>query len=196
MSLHRFCVDELVATPWKNGGGVTREIVCQPAPAGPGAVVSDFDWRVSIAHIAQDGPFSAFPGVDRIITLLSGAGVHLHSADAALDHRLDTPLVPFAFAGELPIHARLLAGDCQDFNVMTRRAVCSAALDVVRGARDWPASTAGLLLAVQGDWQLEGAQAQQLQARQGLWWNEAGPAWRLQAQGEQPALLALSLHFH
>lgn len=193
MHLHRFCVDDLVATPWKNGGGVTREIVCQPTPADPG--MSDFDWRVSIAHIAQDGPFSAFPGVDRIITLLSGGGVHLHSADAALDHLLDTPLAPFAFAGELPIHARLLAGDCHDFNVMTRRAVCSAALDVVRGPCDWSATTAGLLLAVQGDWQLEGDPAQTLQARQGLWWNQACPAWRLQPQGEQPALLALSLHF-
>jgi environmental stress-induced protein Ves len=82
--------------PWKNGGGVTREIVCQP----PGAGMDSFDWRVSIAHIASDGPFSAFPGIDRVITLLKGGGVHLSSADGQVNHRLGTPLAPFAFAGE------------------------------------------------------------------------------------------------
>ena len=98
--------------PWKNGGGVTREIVCLP----PGAGMNDFDWRVSIAHIASDGPFSAFPGIDRVITLLSGGGVHLLGDDGQVDHPLDTPLAPFAFAGEAAIHAHLLAGDCHDFN--------------------------------------------------------------------------------
>ena len=81
MPIHRFTREALTATPWKNGGGVTREIVCQP----PGAGMDAFDWRVSIAHIASDGPFSAFAGVDRIITLLEGAGVRLHSTDGASD---------------------------------------------------------------------------------------------------------------
>ena len=192
MSLHRFDVHDLPAMPWKNGGGVTREIVCQPPSAG----MNDFDWRVSIAHIASDGPFSAFPGVDRIITLLSGGGVHLQSDDGLVDHRLDVPLVPFAFAGEAPIHARLLAGDCHDFNVMTRRSACSASLQVVRSACDWPAHAQGLLMAVQGRWRLEGTHAQTLTPQQGLWWTEACPAWRLQPQSPDAALLALTLHFH
>ena len=192
MTLHRFTVPDLPAMPWKNGGGVTREIVCLP----PGAGMNDFDWRVSIAHIASDGPFSAFPGVDRIITLLSGGGVHLLSEGGEVNHRLDTPLAPFAFAGELPIHARLLAGDCHDFNVMTRRSVCTASLQVLRSACDWPATSQGLLMAVQGSWQLEGDHAQTLLPQHGLWWSEANPTWRLQPQGDDPALLALTLHFH
>jgi uncharacterized protein len=196
MTLHRFDVGELPATPWKNGGGVTREIVCQPQSAGLGAGMNDFDWRVSIAHIASDGPFSAFPGVDRVITLLSGGGVHLLSEGGQVNHRLDMPLAPFAFAGEAPIHARLLAGDCRDFNVMTRRAVCSASLQVVRSACDGPAASQGLLMAVQGHWQLEGVSAQTLAPQQGLWWTGAAMAWRLQPQGDDPALLALTLHFH
>jgi environmental stress-induced protein Ves len=192
MKLQRFCVDDLPAMPWKNGGGVTREIVSLP----PGAGINDFDWRVSIAHIASDGPFSAFPGVDRIITLLSGGGVHLQSEGGEVNHRLDMPLAPLAFAGESPIHARLLAGDCHDFNVMTRRAVCSASLQVLRSACDWPANEQGLLMAVQGRWQLEGAQAETLLPQQGLWWSEPCPAWRLQPKGDGAALLALTLHFH
>lgn len=182
--------------PWKNGGGVTREIVCQPPSAGVGAGMGDFDWRVSIAHIASDGPFSAFPGVDRVITLLSGGGVHLQSDDGQVIHRLDVPLVPFAFAGETPIHARLLAGDCHDFNVMTRRAACRASLQVLRRAFDAPAALQGLFMAVQGDWQLEGASAETLLPQQGLWWSDAAMAWRLRPQSPEAVLLALTLHFH
>ena len=192
MTLHRFDVHDLPATPWKNGGGVTREIVCQP----PGAGMNDFDWRVSIAHIASDGPFSAFPGVDRVITLLSGGGVHLLSQGGEVDHRLDTPLAPFAFAGEAPIHARLLAGDCHDFNVMTRRSACSASLKVLRSACDWPAASQGLLMAVQGGWQLEGASSQTLAPQQGLWWSDLVMAWQMRPQSPDAALLALTLHFH
>ncbi len=192
LSLHRFTVADLPAMPWKNGGGVTREIVCQP----PGADMDSFDWRVSIAHIASSGPFSVFPGIDRVITLLSGGGVHLLGDDGQVDHRLYTPLAPFAFAGEAAIHARLLAGDCHDFNVMTRRAVCRASLKVVRSACDCPAASQGLLMAVQGRWQLEGASAETLLPQQGLWWSDMALAWRLQAQSPDAALLALTLHFH
>lgn len=192
MSLHRFNVADLPTTPWKNGGGVTREIVCQP----PGADMDSFDWRVSIAHIASSGPFSAFPGIDRVITLLSGGGVYLLGDDGQVDHPLDTPLAPFAFAGEAAIHARLLAGDCHDFNVMTRRAVCRASLQVVRSACDWPAASQGLLMAVQGHWLLESASPQTLAPQQGLWWSDASMSWRLRPQSPDSALLAMTLHFH
>jgi hypothetical protein len=192
MTLNRFDVHDLPANPWKNGGGVTREIVCQPSGAG----MTDFDWRVSIAHIANDGPFSVFPGVDRVITLLSGAGVHLLSQDGQVDHRLETPLAPFAFSGEAPIYARLLAGDCYDFNVMTRRDACSASLQVVRSACDRPAALQGLLMAVQGHWVLEGNRSEKLAPQQGLWWTDASLTWRLQPQSPDAAMLALTLHFH
>jgi environmental stress-induced protein Ves len=189
MSLQRFNVADLPAMPWKNGGGVTREIVCQPS----GADMGSFDWRVSIAHIASDGPFSAFPGIDRVITLLSGGGVHLSSADGQVNHRLDSPLAPFVFSGEAAIHARLLEGACHDFNVMTRRAVCSASLQLLRSASDWQASSQGLFMAVQGNWQLEGAGTQMLLPQQGLWWSDAVMAWRLIPQGPDATLLALKI---
>jgi environmental stress-induced protein Ves len=189
MTLHRFDVQDVPAMPWKNGGGVTREIVCMP----PGAGMGDFDWRVSIAHIAGDGPFSAFPGIDRVITLLSGGGVHLLGDDGLVNHRLDTPLAPFAFAGEAAIDARLLAGDCHDFNLMTRRAVCSASLQVLRSACEWPVAAQGLLMAVQGSWRLEGPSTHTLLPQQGLWWSDADTPWRLCPQSPDAALLALSI---
>jgi environmental stress-induced protein Ves len=73
MPIHLFERAQLRATPWKNGGGVTREIACHPPQAG----MQNFDWRISIAHIASDGDFSVFAGVDRVITLLEGGGVQL-----------------------------------------------------------------------------------------------------------------------
>lgn len=168
---HFFDRRTLVATPWKNGGGVTREIVCQP----PGADLTGFDWRVSIAHIASDGPFSAFPGVDRVITLLDGAGVQLDSADGHVSHGLDTPWRPFAFAGEAPIHSRLLGGPCDDFNVMTRRGVCRASVQVLRASAAGPAlplgsPPAGLCMVLQGAWSLAGPAPRRLSEGQGLWW--------------------------
>lgn len=61
-----------VTVPWKNGGGVTREIL--RAPPEPTA----FDWRLSLATIASPGPFSTFSGYHRTLVLVGGAGVELN----------------------------------------------------------------------------------------------------------------------
>ncbi|MCG3056381.1 HutD family protein, partial [Escherichia coli] len=84
MAVQKFAVDAIAPTPWKNGGGATREIAVWP----PGAAMESFAWRISVADIADDGPFSAFPGVDRQIALLEGAGVHLQAHDDSFSHRL------------------------------------------------------------------------------------------------------------
>lgn len=186
MSVHHFDRSTLSATPWKNGGGVTREIVCQP----PGAGMDAFDWRVSIAHIESSGPFSAFAGVDRVITLLEGAGVHLQSTDGRFDHALDTALVPYAFVGEAPVRGTLLDGDCHDFNVMTRRATCRAGVWVCRSATTTSAP-AGVLMAVRGTWV---AGAHSLAPGQGVWWSEEPITWSLSCRDPDAALLAVSIH--
>src|SRR5450830_1793080 len=66
----------LTPSPWKNGGGSTTEIAVEP----PGATLHSFEWRLSLASIAHDGPFSHFPGVDRSLALLDGPGLMLDSA--------------------------------------------------------------------------------------------------------------------
>ncbi|RQR51199.1 HutD family protein [Burkholderia sp. Bp9126] len=108
---------DLVASPWKNGGGVTREIAAHP----PGAALDTFAWRVSVADVAAAGPFSRFEGIDRTLVLLSGAGMTLAAADGAR-HVLDAPLARADFAGETAIDATLRDGPTRDFNLMTRRA--------------------------------------------------------------------------
>lgn len=184
-SIQRFEVDALPDTPWKNGGGSTREIASWP----PGAGFDGFDWRVSIARIAASGPFSQFAGVDRIITLLDGAGVRLQGQD--LDHRLATPLAPFAFSGDAAIACTVLGGPSSDFNVMTRRGRLRAALHVLHRTTELPAAAHGLLLAWRGHWQ---AGDLSLAAGQGLWWADAPMGWRLDAADGDTALLAVLWH--
>lgn len=103
------------AVPWKNGGGVTREIAAWPEGAG----MDDFVWRVSLADVAADGPFSAFPGVDRTLTVVEGAGMDL--TVGGVRRLVDSPGVPQDFRGDLPTDGRLLAGPVVNLNVMWRR---------------------------------------------------------------------------
>ncbi|WP_017759025.1 HutD/Ves family protein, partial [Pseudacidovorax intermedius] len=145
-TLHRFDLDRLPAMPWKNGGGRTREIACWP----PGTGLDHFGWRCSVASIESDGPFSAFPGVDRQILLLAGDGVQLQGE--GLDHRLDVPLQPFAFAGEAVLGCTRLGGASTDFNVMARRGRFRAKVTVHAQAARLAGSPHGLLLAVAGTW--------------------------------------------
>jgi len=100
---------------WKNGGGWTTELAVWPDPPG-----SRFDWRISIAEIASDGPFSTFPEYDRQIALLDGIGMELRFEDAETV-RLEQRLRFLHFAGERNVFGRLLSGPVRDFNVIARR---------------------------------------------------------------------------
>jgi len=115
--------------PWKNGGGTTWEVAVHP----PGAAWSSFDWRISIAEISSDGPFSSFPGMDRALVVIAGNGMRLTGiGEAPIDLR-HHDLV--AFAGEAQVDSCLLDGPTRDFNVMTRRGALRAEVRVVRDAR-------------------------------------------------------------
>ncbi len=102
--------------PWKNGGGETIELLAHPAEAGLDA----FDWRVSMATVATDGPFSTFPSIDRTLTVLDGDGLELIVGDDAAV-RLTAASAPFGFPADAPCRGRLLGGPVTDLNVMTRR---------------------------------------------------------------------------
>jgi environmental stress-induced protein Ves len=202
MPIHFFERAQLPASPWKNGGGVTREIACHP----PSANMQDFDWRISIAHIARDGDFSVFAGVDRVITLLEGGGVHLSSADGSVLHALDTPLQPFAFSGDAAVHGRLLNGDCHDFNVMTRRGVCQAEVRVLRRDETLLPAPAGLLMAIRGTWQMQTdgtdtdtdtarVQPHTIAPQTGLWWQGSTQGWSCQCADSDPQAALLAVRF-
>ncbi len=110
------CLADCPPQAWKNGLGRTREIAVHPAGAG----IDDFIWRVSLAEVDSGAPFSMFPGIDRQIVLLDGAGFTM-TIDDHRTHALTTPFAPFAFAGEAKVDVALASGATRDFNLMVRR---------------------------------------------------------------------------
>ncbi len=129
--------------PWKNGGGETVEIEISP----PGASLEAFDWRISMAHVASSGPFSRFPGIDRTLAVVSGAGIRLSVAGRGTVS-LDCDAPPFAFSGDDPAAAELIDGAIDDLNAMTRRASHRHRLSRVATAMPIRFQRAGDLLLV------------------------------------------------
>lgn len=119
--VHRFA--DLHPASWKNGGGTTREVAGAPPSRG----LDDFYWRVSFADVDTSGPFSEFPGVDRVLMLVEGATMRL-TVDGVV-HDLG-PGEPFRFAGEARTAGDLPAGPTRDLNIMTRRDRCLARVTV------------------------------------------------------------------
>ncbi|WP_010139622.1 HutD/Ves family protein [Oceanicola sp. S124] len=102
--------------PWKNGGGETAEILCHPEGAG----FDSFDWRISTARVDRSGPFSAFAGVDRVLTVLEGGAMDLRFEDGG--HILAGPGTgPHPFPGDSACTATLRSGPLLDLNLMVRR---------------------------------------------------------------------------
>lgn len=153
MTLRPLPAAERVAVPWKNGGGVTREIAAWPE----GADMSDFVWRVSLADVGVDGPFSAFDEVDRILTMVEGEGMDLTVGGE--HRRVDTRYEPRSFPGDLPTDCRLLGGPVVNLNVMWRRGGEAApTVSVVRSGLPVavPAGPAVLLVALEGTAEVAG----------------------------------------
>ena len=102
-------------TPWKNGGGETAEIVCVPAHAG----FDDFDWRISTAKVSRSGPFSRFPGVQRVLTVIDGGTMLLRFDNGVkIEARPDSG--PHRFSGDDACEAKLLGDELLDLNLMVR----------------------------------------------------------------------------
>lgn len=121
--------------PWANGKGVTVEL----ARSDLGGVMQ---WRLSRARVVEDGPFSIFAKIERVLTVLSGPGFDLEGAGLAMQAR---PMVPLAFPGDLALRATRVTDPSDDFNVMTARHL---ARPVVRVLQDPETQDAGRLWAI------------------------------------------------
>jgi environmental stress-induced protein Ves len=129
-----------VAAPWKNGGGITREIAAWP----PGAGLDDFEWRISMANVEVEGPFSRFEGVDRVLTVLSGVLTLKFEQGAPIV--LDDASDPFAFAGETPCAGTPDSDGVIDLNVMARHGRIQAKVRRYSGAEPIVCKSDALLL--------------------------------------------------
>ena len=118
---HIISLADMPPSPWKNGGGVTRELAAWPN-------TQDWVWRMSVAEVASDGPFSRFDGVQRWFAVLGGAGVRLDLGPQAHTQHLTPHSAPLCFAGDEPVFCTLIAGATQDFNLMLRRGAASVGM--------------------------------------------------------------------
>jgi hypothetical protein len=113
---------------WKNGGGVTTELVLEPKDDGTAL------WRLSIAEVSKSGPFSDFAGYARTIMLIDGPGFVL-DFEGHPSLRLDQRYEPFPFDGGWKTDCTLIDGPVRDFNLMAAREAGTASLTVARPER-------------------------------------------------------------
>lgn len=109
--MKQFNAGDFKVMPWKNGGGTTTELFRLADPDG-----EEFLFRLSVAEVKQDGPFSLFPQVDRTLLILNGNGCTLND-----NVTLSPKSSPYYFQGEEKIFCKLIQGCFQDFNVMIKR---------------------------------------------------------------------------
>ena len=131
-----------------------------------------------MADIAADGPFSAFPGVERWFVVLSGTGVSLTFAECEREVRAEDP--PLRFEGGAAPGCRLLDGPTRDLNLMIRGA--RGSMEQATPGVAWDAGFAqrGLFTAVAGRWSRAG-EVRRLGAHSLLWEDAAGTGdWRFE----------------
>ena len=111
--------------PWRNGLGSTVELLAETPNKNEA-----FSWRLSIASVANDGPFSDFSGYDRTLLLLEGTGITLNKPNGIFKV-LNSSLDYANFKGEDLIDAALHDGPIKDFNVMTLRSICKSSVTAI-----------------------------------------------------------------
>ena len=134
--------------PWANGGGTTRELLR----------AEDGAWRVSLADIDRDGPFSTFPGRQRLLTVVEGTVLAL---DVDGEDHVVEPRRPFAFDGAAEVRASLPEGPVRALNLIVDPAEVSAfvtVLELGRGSR-LPLADDQAALVIQGRAQVGTADA-------------------------------------
>ena len=124
---------DVPATPWRNGGGLTRELAAWPADGA-------WRWRMSVAEVTASGPFSRFEGITRWFAVLKGDGVALtvrtpsdSNEAGACEHRLTATDPALCFDGGASTHCALLGGPTQDFNLMVQGDCLPARIVRVQG---------------------------------------------------------------
>jgi uncharacterized protein len=158
-------VDEVAAVPWRNGGGVTRELLAWPDPR---------DWllRVSVAEISASGAFSIFPGVDRWFAVLAGGGVRLETAGRPARELTDADPGLHCFQGDVATHCTAAGSTTRDFNLMAVRARLKLRARPLRESPTLTTRAAGVGLFVTRPVEVSeaGAAITSLAAQSLAWW--------------------------
>jgi len=169
-------LDSIAPTPWKNGGGTTRDLLVWPGPAA-------WRLRISVAAIERDGPFSDFSGIERWFAVLEGAGVALQLDSERRELRRGDP--PLRFDGALAPMCWLLDGPTSDLNLLVPHAAGTAAMHDAVPGHDWICSVPWRALVSAGAAELwvDDRLAASTRGSALLWSPRAAQqCWRLQTQ--------------
>lgn len=171
--IHNVQLAQVPPQPWRNGGGSTQELLAWPTAA---------DWllRISVARIENNGPFSAYPGVERWFAVVGGEGVVLRFAQrrALLSAGSD----PLRFDGAAAPQCELLDGPTQDLNLMVRSEAGRGGMALAITGGDWHSTAAvrAVYTAEAATLMVEGSEPQALPAGTLAWSdNAADQTWRL-----------------
>ncbi len=107
---------DYVEKSWKNGLGLTREILLHPL------------FRLSMADLKESGPFSHFPGMHRILILLQGPPVKINSQPLS---RFEI----FEFSGDTDTYCEV-SGEGKDFNLMLEADACLGKVKILNKDSD------------------------------------------------------------
>lgn len=128
--------------PWKNAGGTTSEIAVFPPDAG----MDDFLWRLSMARVEREGPFSAFPGIERTLAVIEG---ELALTGPDLRVTLDDRAEPLVFDGGAAVHGVPLAGPVRDLNAMVRCGAYAVSMARLDGGEHAQCAGIGFVVALE-----------------------------------------------
>lgn len=176
--------------PWRNGGGVTRELLAWPTGAA-------WHCRISVADITRDGAFSAFPGVERWFAVTEGHGVELNFAAGRVP--LSRGSDPCRFDGAAAPGCRLLAGPTRDLNLMVQSAFGHGHMHKVAPGQVWHSDAAWRAVFTTGALRLQvGAQAAMALPAGSLAWTEdsADTPWQATLPADGTPAWWLAFHRH
>jgi environmental stress-induced protein Ves len=183
--------DDHQLVPWKNGKGMTREVANAMRPDGT------MLWRLSLATVDRDGPFSDFTGYKRIIMLLEGKGMTLDFGPHG-SAVMDRPFVPVTFDGGWPTSATLVDGPTRDFIVVTAHDGAASAVEVLKltaaGEALAPSHSLTVLLALAGAATVETADGRQrLETGDCLRLDGAGQGGRIAAERDSALVYRIDI---
>ncbi|WP_321867373.1 HutD/Ves family protein [Paraburkholderia tropica] len=97
----------LAVERWRNGGGVTRTLAADGNR-----------WRISLAEVERNGPYSRFDGISRLSLVLRGNGVTLRDKHTVV---MLKAFEAIEYDGAADWNATLIDGPVTALNVMTSK---------------------------------------------------------------------------
>jgi environmental stress-induced protein Ves len=130
--------------PWANGCGTSFEIASDRSDAG------EWTWRLAMAPVNEDGPFSRIECVNRFVAVVEGAGMLLSVDRKKLQCR---PMQVVQFRGDAMTDATLTDGAITDINLMIRRKEADGEMAIFSEAG--PLNGASIVVAIGGSAQVQ-----------------------------------------